>query len=32
VGYPLRPGITFTYLGLEVDERARVKDRGARRS
>jgi len=23
-GYPLRPGITFTYLGLEVDERARV--------
>ena len=30
VGYPLRPGITFTYLGLEVDERARVKDsRGA---
>jgi len=26
----LRPGITFTYLGLEVDERARVKDaRGA---
>ena len=24
VGYPLRPGITFTYLGLKVDERARV--------
>jgi tricarballylate dehydrogenase len=24
VGYPLRPGITFTYLGLRVDERARV--------
>jgi tricarballylate dehydrogenase len=23
-GYPLRPGITFTYLGLEVDERGRV--------
>ncbi|GBE43242.1 fumarate reductase flavoprotein subunit precursor [bacterium BMS3Bbin10] len=23
-GYPLRPGITFTYLGVEVDERARV--------
>ena len=22
--YPLRPGITFTYLGLEVDEQARV--------
>jgi tricarballylate dehydrogenase len=22
--YPLRPGITFTYLGLKVDERARV--------
>ena len=25
-GYPLRPGITFTYLGLKVDERARVAD------
>ncbi len=24
VAYPLRPGITFTYLGLKVDERARV--------
>jgi tricarballylate dehydrogenase len=24
LGYPLRPGITFTYLGLKVDERARV--------
>jgi tricarballylate dehydrogenase len=24
LGYPLRPGITFTYLGLSVDERARV--------
>ena len=23
-GYPLRPGITFTYLGLKVDQRARV--------
>jgi tricarballylate dehydrogenase len=23
-GYPLRPGITFTYLGLKVDVRARV--------
>lgn len=23
-GYPLRPGITFTYLGLKVDDRARV--------
>lgn len=24
IGYPLRPGITFTYLGVKVDERARV--------
>jgi tricarballylate dehydrogenase len=24
LGYPLRPGITFTYLGLEVDQAARV--------
>ncbi|MFO1281809.1 MAG: FAD-dependent tricarballylate dehydrogenase TcuA [Burkholderiales bacterium] len=24
VGYPLKPGITFTYLGVEVDERAAV--------
>jgi tricarballylate dehydrogenase len=24
IGYPLRPGITFTYLGLKVDERAQV--------
>ncbi|MBI4888733.1 MAG: FAD-dependent tricarballylate dehydrogenase TcuA [Acidobacteria bacterium] len=24
-GYPLRPGITFTYLGVTVDERARVR-------
>jgi tricarballylate dehydrogenase len=23
-GYPMRPGITFTYLGLKVDESARV--------
>jgi tricarballylate dehydrogenase len=23
-GYPLRPGITFTYLGVTVDEQARV--------
>jgi tricarballylate dehydrogenase len=26
VGYPLCPGITFTYLGLEVDAEARVRD------
>jgi tricarballylate dehydrogenase len=26
--YPLRPGITFTYLGLKVDERARVMMKG----
>jgi tricarballylate dehydrogenase len=26
VGYPLRPGITFTYLGLEVDHEAHVFD------
>jgi tricarballylate dehydrogenase len=24
-GYPLRPGITFTYLGVKVDESARVR-------
>jgi len=24
IGYPLRPGITFTYLGVKVDERAQV--------
>ena len=24
VGYPLRPGITFTYLGVKVNERAQV--------
>jgi tricarballylate dehydrogenase len=27
-GYPLRPGITFTYLGLKVDTRAQVLMRG----
>ena len=26
-GYPLRPGITFTYLGVRVDERAAVRMR-----
>ena len=26
--YPLRPGITFTYLGVKVDERARVLMKG----
>ncbi|WP_424136394.1 FAD-dependent tricarballylate dehydrogenase TcuA [Roseomonas chloroacetimidivorans] len=25
IGYPLRPGITFTYLGVKVDENARVQ-------
>lgn len=25
--YPLRPGLTFTYMGLKVDEHARVLDR-----
>jgi len=24
-GYPLRPGITFTYLGVAIDERARMR-------
>ncbi len=28
-GYPLRPGITFTYLGLKVDDQARVVMKGA---
>ena len=28
--YPLRPGITFTYLGVQVDERARVVWRDGR--
>ena len=27
-GYALRPGVTFTYLGLKVDETARVKMEG----
>ena len=27
-GFPLRPGITFTYMGVTVDERARVLDQG----
>lgn len=31
-GYPLRPGITFTYLGVKVDERARVILRDGRAS
>ena len=31
-GYPLRPGITFTYLGVGVDESARVLVRGGDRS
>ena len=29
-GYPLRPGVTFTYLGVEVDAQARVMDRDGR--
>jgi tricarballylate dehydrogenase len=29
-GYPLRPGITFTYLGITVDEHARVVMQGDR--
>jgi tricarballylate dehydrogenase len=28
LGYPLRPGITFTYLGLQVDDIARVRMSG----
>jgi tricarballylate dehydrogenase len=32
VGYPLRPGITFTYLGLRVDETARVVMAGGTRA
>ena len=28
--YPLRPGITFTYMGVTVDDRARVVDRNDR--
>jgi tricarballylate dehydrogenase len=31
-GYPLRPGITFTYLGLRVDDNARVLMDDGRRS
>jgi tricarballylate dehydrogenase len=27
-GYPLRPGITFTYLGVKVNERAEVQELG----
>jgi tricarballylate dehydrogenase len=29
-GLPLRPGITFTYMGVAVDERGRVLDQGGR--
>jgi tricarballylate dehydrogenase len=29
-GLPLRPGITFTYMGVAVDERARVLDQAGR--
>jgi tricarballylate dehydrogenase len=32
IGYPLRPGITFTYLGVKVDENARVLMRDQRPS
>ncbi|MDE1904565.1 MAG: FAD-dependent tricarballylate dehydrogenase TcuA, partial [Alphaproteobacteria bacterium] len=32
VAYPLRPGITFTYLGVKVDERARVVMRNGERA
>ena len=28
-GYPLRPGVTFTYLGVKVNERAEVQGLGA---
>jgi len=27
-GFPLRPGITFTYMGVTVDQKARVLDEG----
>jgi tricarballylate dehydrogenase len=30
IGYPLRPGITFTYLGVKVDQNARVLMQDAR--
>ena len=29
-GLPLRPGITFTYMGVEVDERSRVIDQNGK--
>jgi tricarballylate dehydrogenase len=29
-GLPLRPGITFTYMGVTIDERARVLDKSGR--
>ena len=29
-GFPLRPGITFTYMGVTVDETARVLEQGGR--
>jgi tricarballylate dehydrogenase len=32
LGYPLRPGITFTYLGLAVDDQARVSMADGRRA
>lgn len=32
VAYPLRPGITFTYLGVKVDDRARVVMRNGERA
>lgn len=32
VAYPLRPGITFTYLGVKVDDRARVVMRNGERT
>jgi tricarballylate dehydrogenase len=31
IGYPLRPGITFTYYGVNVDENARVQLENGRR-
>jgi tricarballylate dehydrogenase len=32
IGYPLRPGITFTYLGVKVDQNARVLMKDGRAS
>jgi len=32
IAYPLRPGITFTYLGVKVDDRARVVMRNGARA